>query len=404
MQSLLSVLFYIRKSKNKNATKAAIYLRITYMGQRSETSISRKVSIYKWNSKANRLDGYSHEAKQTNRYLDIIRNQVYDIYQRLVEKEESITANLIKDIYLGHHDLNRTILKMFDEHNHKMKKLVGKEYSFRTLQRYETTKSHLEKFLIEYYKVSDYLAKKVDVQFINSFIYYLKTEKDLSHNSALKYVAYLKKIIRIAVANGWIEKDPFYNFKIKTQRIEKEFLSQYELVQIIEKEFSISRLKLVRDVFIFCCYTGLSYSDVLKLTIKDIVKGIDGSNWINIKRTKTNSISKIPILPIAQNLIDNYSDNEIDKSIIFPVFSNQKMNGYLKEIADLCKINKHLTFHMARHTFATTITLSNGVPLESVSKMLGHQSIKTTQHYAKILDIKLSEDMDILKRRLTSTK
>lgn len=373
------------------------------MGQRAETSISRKVSIDRWNSKANRLDGYSYEAKQTNRYLDIIRNQVYDIYQRLVENEEDITCDIIRDIYLGNHDLNRTLLNMFDEHNHKMKKLVGKEYSFRTLQRYETTKSHLEKFLIDNYKVSDYLVKKVDVQFINSFIYYLKTEKSLSHNSAVKYVAYLKKIIRIAVSNGWLEKDPFYNFKIKTQRIEKEFLTQYELVQIIEKEFCINRLILVRDIFIFCCYTGLSYSDVLKLKLKDIVKGIDGSNWINIKRTKTKFLSKIPLLPIAQNLINHYNDNENQDAKIFPVFSNQKMNGYLKEIADLCKISKHLTFHMARHTFATTVTLSNGVPLESVSKMLGHQSVKTTQHYAKILDVKLSEDMDVLKRRLASS-
>ena len=288
---------------------------------------------------------------------------------------------------------------MFDEHNQRMEKLVGREFSFRTLQRYKTTKKHLQKFIISNYNSGDQPIHQVDVKFINSFIYYLKAVQGLSHNSSLKYIAYFKKIIRQAYANGWIDRDPFYNFKLRPKSIDKEFLSKEEINALMERQFSISRLEQVRDVFIFSCYTGLAYIDVAKLTASDFVIGIDGKRWIKVKRTKTKSLSSIPLLPIAERIIAKYSPIPCDKDQLLPVYSNQKTNGYLKEIADLCGITKNLTFHVARHTFATTITLSNGVPIESVSKMLGHKSLKTTQHYAKILDTKLAEDISNLQLR-----
>jgi site-specific recombinase XerD len=242
--------------------------------------------------------------------------------------------------------------------------------------------------------------KDIDTQFINAFIYYLKTELNHTHNSALKYLSYLKKIVRMAFANGWMEKNPFYNFKLKTESIDREFLTKEEIIRIMEKEFSTPGIENVRDVFLFSCNTGLAYSDVEKLTADNIAKGIDGSLWNKIKRTKTKCLSSIPLLPIAQKLIEKYKDVENPKGTLFPVYSNQRMNSYLKEIAERCEIKKNLTSHMARHTFATTVTLNNGVPIESASKMLGHQSLKTTQHYAKILDEKLSEDMNSLKDRI----
>lgn len=400
MQDLLSVLFYIRKSKNKDATLATVYLRITYNGKRSEASTMRKVPIAKWNAKANKVGGSSAEAKQVNRHLDIIKNNIYDIYQRMLDQKDSISVEKIHDEYLGKNDSVKSIIKMFEEHNSRMEKLIGKEFSFRTLQRYNTTKKHLSAFILSSYKMEDYPVKDIDVKFINSFIYYLKTELDLSHNSALKYLSYLKKIVRIAFSNGWMEKDPFYNFKLKVQSIDREFLAKEEIIRIMEKRFSIPRLEHVRDVFLFCCYTGLAYVDVEKLTLDDIIKGIDGNLWIKIKRTKTKTLSSIPLLPVAQELVDKYKDERNSRGKLYPVYTNQRMNGYLKEIADHCGVKKNLTFHMARHTFATTVTLTNGVPIESVSKMLGHRSLKTTQHYAKILDEKLSEDMNILKDRL----
>ena len=400
MQDLLSILFYIRKKGTSNPSKGTIYLRITVNGKRAEVSTMRKVSLSKWNAKANKVIGYTIEAKQTNRQLDVIKNRIYEIFQNQVNDEMDIVSALtIRDEFIGTNKSRKLILQMIEEHNLRMERLVGKDYSFRTLQRYKTTKKHLAKYNKESFGLVDYPLKKIDVKYINGFIYFLKAEQNLSHNSALKYVAYFKKIIRVAFANGWLDKDPFYNFKLRPQTIDKEFLSNDELVKLIQCDFSIQRLEHVRDVFIFSCYTGLAYVDVEKLIEDDIVIGMDGRRWIKVNRTKTKTLSSIPILPIAEQILSKYASlTKIDIKLL-PVYSNQRTNGYLKEIADLSGITKKLTFHMARHTFATTVTLSNGVPIESVSKMLGHKSLKTTQHYAKILDTKLSEDMKNLRIR-----
>jgi site-specific recombinase XerD len=360
----------------------------------------RKIGLSKWNAKANKVIGYGLEARQTNRQLDIIKNRIYEIYQNFLKQDtDFVTAKGIRDEYIGVNKNRKLILELFDEHNLRMERLVGKEFSFRTLQRYKTTKKHLAKYIKSGYSLEDLPLKRIDVKYINGFIYFLKTEQNLSHNSALKYVAYLKKIIRVAYANGWLDKDPFYNFKLRPKTIDKEFLSKNEMDKLIEADFSIPRLSQVRDVFVFCCYTGLAYVDVAKLKEDDIVIGMDGRRWIKVKRTKTKTLSSIPILPIAEQIISKYVSLPINENKLLPVYSNQKTNGYLKEIANLSGITKKLTFHMARHTFATTVTLSNGVPIESVSKMLGHKSMKTTQHYAKILDVKLSEDMKNLRTR-----
>lgn len=400
MQNSLSVLFYVRKKGTGGLSMATIYLRITVNGKRAEVSTMRKIALSKWNAKANKVIGYSIEARQTNRQLDIIKNRIYEIYQNLLNDDiELVTAIGVRDEYIGVNKNRRFILEMIEEHNLRMERLVGKEFSFRTLQRYRTTKKHLTKYIKTGYSLDDYPLKKIDVKYINGFIYFLKTEQNLSHNSALKYVAYFKKIIRVACANGWLEKDPFYNFKLRPKTIDKEFLSNDEIVKLIQADFSIPRLAQVRDVFIFSCYTGLAYIDVAKLKEDDIVIGMDGRRWIKVNRTKTKTLSNIPILPIAEEIISKYTHLPKRENKLLPVYSNQKTNGYLKEIAHLSGVTKKLTFHMARHTFATTVTLSNGVPIESVSKMLGHKSLKTTQHYAKILDIKLSEDMKNLQLR-----
>lgn len=401
MQNLLSVLFYIKRNKIDKQGKVPIYMRVTYDGKRAEISAMRKVDLSKWNSKGNMVKGYSSEAKIINRNLDIMRNRVHEIHQKLLDRQDDINVMVIKNIYLGNTNTKKFILEMFDEHNNRMDRLVGKDYSFRTLQRYKTTKKHLAAFILSSYKLKDYPVKDIDTKYINSFMYYLKTELNLSHNSAMKYLAYVKKIVRVAHANGWIEKDPFYNFKLKRESIDREFLTKDEIIKIMEKQFTIPRIEQVRDIFLFSCYTGLAYVDVFKMTADDIVKGIDGNQWVKLKRTKTKTLSSIPVLPVAEKIIDKYKDRENPKGKLLPVYSNQRINSYLKEIADSCGIKKNLTFHMARHTFATTVTLSNGVPIESVSKMLGHQSLKTTQHYAKILDGKLSEDMSLLKQRLS---
>ena len=271
-----------------------------------------------------------------------------------------------------------------------------------TVKRYYTCYNHVEKFIKEYYKQDDYRFRDVDHQFLTKFEHFLKTTQACNHNSALKYINNFKKIVRIAIANKWLESDPFYNFKVRYEEVIREYLTADEIKTLWETEFHFDRFTLVRDMFVFSCYTGLAYSDVEKLSKEDVTVGIDGDKWIRIYRTKTNSRSSLPLLPIAEQIINRYADHPqvVHTNRLIPVFTNQKSNAFLKEIAVICGITKPLNTHLARHTFATTVTLSNGVPLESVSKMLGHKSLRTTQHYAKIVDRKISDDMKVLRIKL----
>lgn len=263
---------------------------------------------------------------------------------------------------------------------------------------------HTKDFILWKYNITDINIDKIDHSFITEYEFYLRSERKCANNTAVKYIKNFHKIINQCLANGWLNKDPFSNYKAKVKEVVRDFLSEAEIEQMINKEFISERLELVRDIFVFSCFTGLAYIDVKQLTLDNISLGIDGDKWIFKNRQKTDTASKIPLLPMAQAIINKYAEQPVCKNEkrLLPILSNQKMNAYLKEIADVCGIKKDLTFHIARHTFATTITLSNGVPLETVSKMLGHTSLKTTQHYAKILDKKISEDMMILKSKFAS--
>lgn len=406
MKNSFTTLFFIKKSKADSQGKANIYLRITVNGRRSEISIKRKIKIDRWNSGTNRSKGYSEEALKINQYLDIIQNKIFKIHQNFIEKEWPFTAELIRKYYLGENENNKMLLEIFEIHNKQMEKLVNKEFAKATFIKYETTKSHLKNYIIATYCLNDIPVGEVNHKFITGFEYYLKTDRNCSHNTAIKYVTNLKKVIRIAFANDWIKKDPFFNWQAKLKIVERTFLSEDEIQKMINKQFVIKRLEQVKDIFIFACFTGLAYADVKKLAPNDVVIGIDGGRWINTKRTKTDTRSNIPILPTVESILEKYKTHPdvVNGDKLLPVLSNQKMNAYLKEIADLCGITKNLTFHLARHTFATTVTLTNGVPIESVSKMLGHKSLRTTQHYAKILDRKVSQDMAALREVLDNKK
>lgn len=402
MNNSMYILFYIKKSKADMLGKANIYLRITVSGKRAEVSINRKVTINKWSSETGKVKGYSSESRELNQYMESIKSRVYKIYQELLLKNEFVTARKVRDLYLGKESKPVLLLEIFQNHNNQVNKLVGRDFAPGTAERYKTARKHVGDYIKSEYNVDDICVKDVNHNFINGFEYYLKTVRNCSHNTSLKYITNFKKIIRIAYANNWIDKDPFFNWKAKLKIVDREFLTKEEIQVMLEKELYTPRLEQVRDIFIFCCYTGFAYTDVKKLSLDNLVRGIDGEMWIKTNRTKTNTPSNIPLLPTALDIITKY-ENHTDvlyKDILLPVLSNQKSNAYLKEIADLCGISKNLTTHLARHTFATTITLSNGVPIESVSKMLGHKSLRTTQHYAKILDRKVSDDMAILKSKL----
>ncbi len=397
---MLSLLFYLRKYKTDRVGRSMIYVRITVNGERSEFSTRRKIHPSQWDAAYGKVLGFSQEVRQLNSQLSKIRTDLYRHADLLKGREQTLTAESLKEAYLGLDKPTKMLLEVFQEHNDQVNSLVGKEFAEGTAERYRTAKSHLEEYLQKELRKKDIPINQVDYAFISGFEYYLKTQRKCSHNTAIKYVVNFKKIIRIAYANGWISKDPFANWKARLKIVEREFLTSEELQTLMDTTFFVERLEHVRDVFVFCCFTGLAYADAKKLTHDDFVVGIDGELWINTERTKTKTKSNIPVLPTAMMILEKYENSPLlVNGTVLPVLTNQKMNAYLKEIADLSGIKKKLTTHLARHTFATTVTLSNGVSIESVSKMLGHKSVRTTQHYAKILNRKVSEDMQILRRK-----
>jgi len=402
MNAKISVLFYAKKSKTKSNFRVPIYLRITVNGKRAEFSTGKDVEISKWSSAQNRLKGNSEEARAINKYLDILKSNVLVLENKLALSRESFDAIDIKNLLTGANTTERYLIPIFEEHNSKIEKLLGKEYAPATLKNFKTCLAHLKEFLWKFHKKSDIDIQKLEPSFLNDFDFFLRTKPNINNNSAVKHTKNLSKILKLCYQNNWIEKDLVIFYKGKFQEVNVNFLTEEEIRTIKNKDFIGKGLNLVRDIFIFSCYTGLAYIDIFNLTKEQITIGVDGNLWIITNRQKTGINSNIPLLPIAEEIIKKYENHPLvsNSGKLLPVYSNQKVNEYLKTIADNCNINKKLTFHCARHTFATTVTLSNNVSMESVSKMLGHKSIKTTQHYAKILDKKVSEDMNNLKKIL----
>lgn len=403
MKAKVSVLFYAKKAKASVNGLVPIYTRITVNGKRIELSTNRFVETSKWSTEAGKMKGSSEEARSINSHLTLLKTQIIDAQMELIHKKLPVTTETLKSKLLGIDERARMLVPIFQDHNNKIKELVGKEYAPGTLERYTTSLKHTIEFLEWKYNVSDIEISKINHAFISDYEFYLRSVRNCANNTAVKYIKNFSKIIKICLANDWLEKNPFANYKSKIREVERVYLTETEIQDIIEKDLENERLSLVRDIFLFSCFTGLAYIDVKNLTKSHISIGIDGEKWIFTHRQKTESASKIPILPVTQMVIDKYENHSqcINGDKLLPILSNQKMNAYLKEIAGICKIDKELTFHIARHTFATTVTLTNGVPIESVSKMLGHKNLRTTQHYAKVLDRKVSDDMKALKDKFS---
>ena len=400
----ISVLFYVKKSKMVADGTAPLYMRVTVGELRVELSAKYFIDPVKWNPSAGKVIGNNEEARKLNAYVRSLEQDVYEAHRQLLQEGKVITTESIKNKLLGKKEPLRSLVATFQEHNMQVATLVGQEYAPATLTRYKTTLKHCVAFLEWKYQVNDVDIKDINHEFITSFEFYLRSVCKCNNNSAVKYIKNFKKVIRICIANGWINKDPFVNYKSKVREVKRDYLSEEELETISQKRFVSDRLNQVRDIFLFSCFTGLAYADVKKLKRSEISIGVDGGRWIFTSRQKTETASRIPLLPFTLKLLERYNDHPhcVLKDMVLPVLSNQKMNAYLKEIGDICGITKQFTFHIARHTFATTVTLSNGVPIESVSKMLGHTNLRTTQHYAKILDRKVGDDMKILHDKFSS--
>ena len=401
MEKSFGLFFFLKKSKFDKGTERSVYMRVTTESRAAEVSTKQKCDKEKWNQEAGRMWKKYDESGLFNDYLDTLQQKVFEAKRKLLELDKPVTARNIKDLLFGREigTAKKMLMEIFQYHNDQMEKLVGKEFSAATLERYKTSYRHTVSFLQSRYKISDIDILKLDYEFISEYEFWLKSTRKCDHNSTMKYLSNFRKIVNRCIRSGWLVKDPFIGFKMTKRIVERTALTETELERLGKKKFPVERLTIVRDIFLFSCYSGLAYADVKKLKKSEIVIGSDGEKWLISKRQKTDTAARIPILPAALSLVDQYRNHPqcLLQDRVLPVLSNQKMNAYLKEIADLCGITKTLTYHIARHTFATTITLSNGVPIETVSKMLGHRNLSTTQHYAKILDHKISQDMKALK-------
>ncbi len=370
-------------------------VRVSLNGERVSFSSKLEIAPELWDKRLGRVGGRSLKATNLNNHLEDINACLRDIYYRLEKTEPFVSSEMIRASFLGIDKKSQSILTLFDKHNEDFQKLIGKEKTMATFQKYLRTRKRMSEYIKENYNMSDMPLGSINYEFVVGFELYLKTKYNCSNNTTAKIMQILKRIINIAKNNGWIVADPFANYSIRLQKVDRGYLTEDEILLISGKKFSSRRLEQVRDVFIFSCYTGLAYIDVRNLRSEHIQKSFDDKLWIITKRQKTDTTVKVPLLEVPRLLINKYK-GKLDKGQLLPVLTNQKTNSYLKEIADVCGINKNLTFHLARHTFATTTTLAKGVPIETVSKMLGHTKIATTQIYARITDSKISNDMQRL--------
>lgn len=389
-------MFYIRRDKTNKRGEAPVFMRLTINGERADASIKRFIEPHAWNSAKGKANEKSRGGKDLNLYLDAISANILRIQRDLELDKKEVSAQIILNRYLGKEQSDRhTLMEVFRAHNEKCRALSGISLAPATVIRYETTLRLTEEFLQKNYKKEDCYLDEVTNQFIEDFEFFLKTVRRCCHNTTTKYLLNFKKIIRIALAKGWMKKDPFAQVHFHFEPVEREFLEKQELKAMLNKEITITRLAQVRDIFCFCCLTGLAFTDVQQLRPEHLVADIHGKIWIRKARQKTKNMCNIPLLDEAQKIIDRYRDHPYCQThgVLLPVCSNQKMNSYLKELADICGIRKNLSTHCARHTFAT-LTLASGATIDNVAKMLGHANVNMTRRYAKVLDSSIMRDME----------
>jgi len=395
--STLGVIFFTRR-KRSNREKLDIYVRITVNKQRAEFSIKRDISVCNWDIFRCRAKEIDHNHILLNTYLDDVHAEVLNAHKQLHAERKVITAKGIKLRYFGEDEQRMTLMKAVEYHNQN----INNELRAGTLKNYFSTENYLRQFLQEKHKTNDIYLIQLNYRFIVNFEHYIRTYKSkkkrrtCTNNGVMKHMSRLMKIVNMSIRMEWLEKDPFKNYKLRFVKNERDYLTERELDLFEGTSFMTIGLQIVKDIFLFSCYTGLSYIDIKELNPNQILVGIDGNKWIYTKRTKTNEQLKIPLLPKAKEILEKYKNEIVASDKLLPVYSNQKMNKNLKEIAKVCGIYKNITFHVARHTFATTVTLSNGVPIETVSKLLGHTKLTTTQIYARVLQKKVGEDMQNL--------
>lgn len=404
LENSFGLTFFLKKSTKKN--EKYVYLRITVDGIPKEVSTKHKWSPERWNQKSERAVGIKEDAKTLNFYIETLQVKIQQFKNDLILNDETITSQKIMDFVKGKSPSTAKLLEEFQKHNDEMLALVPKEYAKGTHERFVTARSHVQDFIRFKYNLDDIEFRELNYEFVKDYEFYLKTVRQISNNTALKYISNLKKIILRAIARDIIPSDPFKLFKGRKTKTNKKPLTKQDLERIENYEFATARLAEVRDIFIFQCYTGLAYIDVFNLKKTDIKKGYDNELWIMTARQKTDSETNVPLLPKALEIMQRYSTHPvcIERGSVLPVKSNQKMNAYLKEIADLTGVECELNTHKARRTFASTVTLANNVPIHVVKVMLGHHSVQQTEEYAMTEQQSVGREMKQLQERLSEKK
>jgi len=401
-QEMMNVLFYIIKTRTFRNGEAPILLRVTIDGSYSDIRINRSIRTELWDVKLGMCKGKSREANELNEYIRSLHTRLYEIHRNMVLQDEYFSPDiLLKKLF--NKETTKTVMVFFKEHNEDCRRRISIDYAYSTINRYDNCYKSLQVVLEKEYGKSDITFTEFTNQLIRKYELYLKVDKGLSQNTLVRYMKVIKKISTLSMNSGLLKTDPFAGIKFKQPKTNPVFLTKEELDKIISKEFDIPRIALVRDVFVFCCMTGLAFIDVRNLKKEHIFLDSDGTYWIRKTREKTENMCDIPLLDLPLEIIRRYENHRMckTKGILLPVMCNQKMNSYLKEIADFCGIDKEISTHSARHTFATTVTLANGVALTNVARMLGHTSTRMTEHYAKVLSHNISADMKNVQNKIS---
>jgi site-specific recombinase XerD len=400
MRSTFNILFYLKKSSVKKTGYAPLMVRITINGVSAPFSLKAEAKPDDWDTKAGRLRGRTKEASALNNYIDAVRSKILKHYRELCDRESVVTAEMVRDAFLGVNTHKDTLLCLFDSYNENLKTTVGKQIKPSTFYGYTIARKRLYEFLKKKNK-ADIALKEISPQFVTDFERFLFVDCEYMRNSVMNSMKHFKRIVTMAHNNGWLSVNPFASYKFQFDAPDRGYLSEKELMTLMKHPIQCPMIEETRDVFVFCCFTGLSYCDVKALREENIQRSFDGNLWIITKRQKTGTQSNIRLLPIPQQLLEKYKGKCMG-GMLLPVPTNFVGNRTLKELGKQCKIATKITFHLARHTFATTVTLAKGVPIETVSKMLGHTDISTTQIYARIVDSKVSNDMKLLSKKLNN--
>ncbi|MFT4224272.1 site-specific integrase [Dysgonomonas sp.] len=396
MKSTYRILFLIRKRDLNKDGLANIMVRVTISRETAEFSSKMFIDPEMW-SPLGKAIGRTKEAKNINDALDKIKIALDSQYKTILEKDGYVTPDKLRNTYLGKEIRKNTVLSLYDIKVEQKRNLVGKTIRDTTLSKYLATRKRVGDFMVYKYKKEDIPIRDVDFQFVTDYEVYLKSVCKCGHNSTVKHLRYLKQIITNALKNRYITVDPFDDYTLGYKPVKKEFLIEPEIKKLMNKKFDVPRLEEVRDVFLFQIFTGLAYIDAANLTEDNIIEDGFGQKWIQLTRQKSSVQANIPLLDVPLSILKKYS--ELENGKLLPIHSNQKMNEYLKEIAALCGIKKRLTTHCGRHSFGT-IMLTKGVSIESVSKILGHTNITTTQVYAKVLNQKIFTEVNKVRGEL----